>query len=179
MYGNLGEGGAYAVWAALFILLSGAALNPLVIGRRTLARFYALFLTAFGAYAVAWSASWFVVGGRTGEWLGSLLGTAILGFILADAFELGWDRWRMMALLFVAHSAGYFAGSVLFDFCRSESGAAMLGELLDRRGRSTLGKLLWGAAYGLGLGAGLGYALHACQARLRDELDLIAGRLKA
>jgi hypothetical protein len=171
LYANLGEAGAYAVWAGLFVLLSGAGLNPLVIGPRHLLRFYALFLAAFGAYAVLWSVSWFALRGRAGEWIGSLAGTAALGFILANAFGLGWERWRMMGLLFVAHSAGYFLGSFLFDFCRSDSGAALLGAVLDRSGRATAGKLLWGAAYGLGFGAGLGDALHVCQTRVREELQ--------
>jgi hypothetical protein len=30
--------------------------------------------------------------------------------------------------------------------------------------------LLWGVFYGLGLGAGLGYAFHACQQRARELL---------
>jgi len=171
MYANLGEAGAYAVWAALFIALSGAGLNPLVIGPRSLGRFYILFFAAFGAYALLWSLSWFVLRGRAGEWIGSLAGTAAMGFILANAFDWGWGRWRTIGVLFVTHSAGYFLGSFLFDFCRSEPGAALLGGVIDRSGRSTVGKLLWGAAYGLGLGAGLGNALYICQTRIREELQ--------
>jgi hypothetical protein len=174
MYAKLGEAGAYATWAATFILLAGGALNLLIIGPRTLRSFYALFLAAFGTYSLLWSVSWFVLGGRAGEWLGSLLGTAAMGFILADAFGLGWGRWRMIGILFATHSCGYFMGGLLFDYCRSEAGTELLDGTLDRAGRSILGKLLWGAAYGLGLGCGLGCALHACQARIRDELKLWA-----
>jgi hypothetical protein len=171
MYAHLGEAGAYAVWAALFILLSGVALNSLVIGPRTLVRFYGLFLASFGAYALLWSLGWFALRGRAGEWVGSLAGIAAMGFVMANAFGLGWARWRMLGRLFVAHSAGYFLGSFLFDFCRSESGAELLSGMLDRGGRSTLGKLLWGAAYGLGFGAGLGDALYVSQTRVREELQ--------
>jgi hypothetical protein len=97
-----------------------------------------------------------------------------MGFILADAFGLGWGRWRMIGILFATHSCGYFMGGLLFDYCRSEAGTELLDGTLDRAGRSILGKLLWGAAYGLGLGCGLGCALHACQARIRNELELWA-----
>src|SRR5262245_62761731 len=43
MYRNLGLSGAYIVWTALFILLGGALLSPLVIGPGRLGRFQVLF----------------------------------------------------------------------------------------------------------------------------------------
>jgi hypothetical protein len=169
-YGHLGEAGAYAVWAVVFILLAGATLNALVVGPRTLARFYALFAVAFAAYAVCWSVSWFALRGRTGEWLGSLTGTVALGWIFCAAFNAPPPRWRILVVLFVTHSIGYFAGSFLFDFFRSETAARMFESFLNRSGRSTAGKLLWGLAYGIGFGLGLGNAIHACQRGLREEL---------
>jgi hypothetical protein len=169
-YGRLGEAGAYAVWAAVFILLAGASLNALVISPRSLPRFYSLFAVAFAAYALCWSVSWFALRGRAGEWLGSLTGTAALGWILCVAFDAPPPRWRILAVLFVAHSLGYFAGSFLFDFFRSETAARMFESFLSRSGRSTAGKLSWGLAYGIGFGLGLGYAIHTCQRRLREEL---------
>lgn len=170
MYRYLGEAGAYAVWAIVFIALAGGALNPLVIGPRTLGRFYGLFALAFGAYALWWSLSWFVLKGRAGEWAGSLLGCIALGLVLSWGFAARRGRLRIIAVLFVLHTAGYFLGSVLFEFCRGPSGAEFFGDSLSNAGRAALAKFLWGAAYGAGLGAGLGYALFECQREVRDAL---------
>src|ERR671913_192700 len=63
MYTRLGLFGAYAAWTALFILLGGAALGSLVVGRWRLPRFYILFGLAFFAYAVGWTGAYFVLRG--------------------------------------------------------------------------------------------------------------------
>ena len=158
------------MWAAVFILLAGATLNPIVIGPGSLRRFYALFATAFTAYALCWSASWFLARGRAGEWLGSFAGTAALGAILCAGFGLKEGRWRVIVVLFVLHSAGYFLGSILFDFFRGVNEHHWLHQYLDRSTRSWVAKLSWGFAHGIGLGAGLGYALYICQSDLRDQI---------
>ena len=168
LHGRLGEGGAYAVWAVTFISLAGATLNPVVIGPASLRRFYALFAAAFTAYALCWSVSWFVVRGRAGEWVGSLAGTAALGMILCAGFGLKEGRWKVVAALFVFHSAGYFLGSFLFDFFRGAEEGRWVNQLLDKPTRSWVAKLSWGFAHGVGLGAGLGYALHTGQKGIRD-----------
>jgi len=172
MYRYFGEAGAYAVWAIMFVALAGGVLNPLVIGPRTLGRFYGLFTLAFGAYALWWSLSWFVLKDRAGEWVGSLLGSVALGWILTWGFAARGVRLRVIAALFVLHTAGYFLGSFLFAFCIGQSGAEFFGESLSKAGRSTLAKFLWGAAYGAGLGAGLGYALYVCQREVRGALAM-------
>ena len=89
MYRYFGEAGAYAAWAIMFVALAGGVLNPLVIGPQTLGRFYGLFTLAFGAYALWWSLSWFVLKDRAGEWVGSLLGSVALGWILTWGFAAG------------------------------------------------------------------------------------------
>ena len=155
MYRNLGLTGAYLAWTALFILLGGAVLGSLVIGRWRLPKFYLLFGLAFFVYAVGWVAAYFVVQGAAGEWIGSLAGSLLMGSVLT--IWLGSARSDgarvnvrtvlcLSALLFVANSVGYFLGSAIND---------SLG------GRA--GMLLWGTIYGICLGAGLGALLHFAQ----------------
>lgn len=148
MYARLGLAGAYVVWTALFILLGGGALGSLVKGRWRLPRFYLLFGLAFFAYAAGWVGAYFALRGAVGEWVGSLAGSVLMGVVLAVGFGAARSALNLSAVLFVANSAGYFLGSALND---SVGGRA--------------GMLLWGAVYGLCLGAGLGAALHLAQAR--------------
>ena len=148
MYARLGLGGAYLAWTALFILLGGGVLGSLVVGRWRLPRFYLLFGLAFFAYAAGWVGAYFVLRGAAGEWVGSLAGSLLMGFVLAVGFGATRSALNLAVLLFVANSVGYFLGSALND---SVGGRA--------------GMLLWGAAYGLFLGAGLGAALHIAQTR--------------
>jgi hypothetical protein len=170
LYRHLSEPGAYAVWAAVFILLAGGLLNPTVIGPKSLGRFYALFGVGFAAYAVLWSASWFGLGGKLGEWMGSFVGTTALALVLAGGFGLKSGIWRIIAGLFVLHSAGYFAGSALYDFFRGANEQHWLNEYMSRPTRRWVAMLSWGFAHGIGLGAGLGYALFTCQSGIRELL---------
>lgn len=169
--GHFGEAGFYAVCALIFIGLSGIALSPLVIGPVSPGRFNGLFALAFGAYAVAWCIAWFALRGKPGEWAGSLGGTLAMGLVLSNAFRARERRLQIILVLFISHSAGYFLGGLLYDFCRSESGRVWLGNLLDRNARAKTGMILWGLAYGIGFGGGLGYALYHCQATVRTKLE--------
>jgi len=146
MYARLGLPGAYLVWAALFILLGGVVLGSLVVGRWRLPRFYLLFGPAFFAYAAGWVGAYFALRGAAGEWVGSFAGSLLMGSVLTFGFGAARSALSLSATLFVANSAGYFLGSALND---SVGGSA--------------GMLLWGAAYGLCLGAGLGAALYLIQ----------------
>jgi hypothetical protein len=148
MYTRLGLYGAYFAWTALFILLGGVVLGSLVVGRWRLPRFYLLFGLAFFAYAAGWVGSYFALRGAAGEWVGSLAGSLLMGFVLAAGFGVARSTLNLSAALFVAHTVGYFLGSALNDLVGGRAGM-----------------LLWGAAYGLLLGAGLGAALHLAQTR--------------
>lgn len=146
MYTQLGLWGAYLVWTALFILLGGAALGSLVVGRWRLPKFYLIFGLAFFAYAVGWTGAYFALRGTVGEWVGSLVGSLLMGTVFAVGFRAARSALTLSAVLFVANSIGYFLGSALND--------AIGGPV---------GMLLWGTAYGVFLGAGLGAVLHLAQ----------------
>jgi|SRR2546421_1828856 len=148
-----GELASYAVYSSLFILLAASLFRRLLIPPAPLVRFYVLFAGAFLLYSAGWTTAWIALRNKPGEWLGSLLATTALGLTLATAFDAPGQILKVIAVLFVTRSAGYFGG-----------------ELLHGAIPGTAGWLLWGAAYGLGLGAGLGYSLYACQEPARERL---------
>lgn len=152
MYAHLGLLGAYLAWTALFILLGGAAIGSLAVGRWRLPRFYLLFGAAFFAYAVGWVGAYFFLRGAAGEWVGSLAGSLLMGLVLAVGFGAARSTLKLSAALFVANSVGYFLGSALNERLGGEAGM-----------------LLWGGVYGLCLGAGLGAVVHFAQARHADS----------
>ena len=153
LYTNAGILGAYLIWTALFILLGGAALGSLVVGRWRLPKFYLLYGIAFFAYAVGWVGAYFTLrGSRAGEWVGSVAGSVLMALVFALGFGALRSVSKLSAILFVANSIGYFAGSALNDYFGGKSGM-----------------LLWGILYGLFLGAGIGAVLHLAQAASRQE----------
>lgn len=151
MYDRLGLAGAYIAWTCLFILLGGGVLSPLLVGRRP-GWFYVLFSLAFLAYAVGWTGAYFMLRGAAGEWAGSFAGSVFMGLVFAAGFKSLSDAPSLCASLFVANSVGYFSGSALNDSIGGRTGM-----------------LLWGAAYGLALGAGLGASLYIAQSRRANE----------
>lgn len=154
MYTRLGLPGAYLAWTALFILLGGAVVGSLAVGRWRLPRFYLLFGAAFFAYALGWVGAYFFLRGAAGEWVGSLVGSLFMAFILAVGFGVARSTFKLSATLFAANSVGYFLGSALNE---SLGGAA--------------GMLVWGGVYGLCLGAGLGAVLYLAQTRLSPVVN--------
>ena len=104
-------------------------------------------------YSAGWATGWVFLRDKVGEWLGSLIGTLALGLTLGTAFDAPKQTLKIIGALFLARSAGYF-----------------LGEFLQHAVPGFAGRVLWGATYGLGLGAGIGYSLYACQQPLRERL---------
>lgn len=137
-----GELGMYAGCCLVFILLSGLVLRPMLGWPGTLLQFYRFFFSAFLAYAIAWCAGWFSLGMGLGEWLGSLVGCLAFTAVMAATLR-GWRVLLPSALMmFALHSAGYFTGAhVCYTSLHSVSS-----------------ELAWGALYGLGFGAGIGFA---------------------
>ncbi len=150
MYAQLGLVGAYVAWTALFILLGGGVLGSLIVGKWRLPKFYLLFGAAFFAYAMGWVAAYFILREGAGEWLGSLAGSILMGLVLAAGFNVIRYTLNLSAMLFITNSIGYF-----------------LGLALNNAFKGSTGMLLWGGAYGLFLGLGIGAALHLAQTRAR------------
>ena len=152
MYTQLGLWGAYLLWTALFILLGGAALGSLVVGRWRLPKFYLLYGIAFFSYAVGWVGAYFTLRGSAGEWLGSLAGSVLMAIVFALGFRTLRSLLKLSVILFIANSLGYFAGSALNDYFGGKGGM-----------------LLWGISYGLCLGAGIGAVLRLAQMSSEPE----------
>jgi hypothetical protein len=148
MYEHLGLLGAYVAWTVLFILLGGGSLTPLVTGSRRVLWCYAMFSAAFFMYAVGWTSAYFILRDGAGEWVGSLAGSVLMGLVIAAGFKVLRLGLKLSAILFVANSAGYFLGSTLNNSVRGKTGM-----------------LLWGVAYGLSLGVGLGAVLYLAQSQ--------------
>lgn len=148
MYRTFGEAGFYAVCAALFVVFGAVLLKPLA--RVSFPRFAMIYGGAFSGYALCWCLGWFLVRGRPGEWLGGFAGSLAFCFVLAAAF----GAWRSLGpstlVLFLGHSAGYFLGGIAYERI------------------SVLPQIAWGFFYGLGTGAGIGYAF--CQAQRQQSL---------
>jgi len=173
----VGEGGFYAVCAAVFIGLAGLVFGQLVIGPGGTVRMYALFTPAFLAYSALWCAAWFALARRTG-WLGGelsaeLLGAAVGGVamaaVMARAFGATHQFGRGALALFAGNSLGYFLGKVVWQWLRGE-GATIFAGILTHEQRGWLAMLAWGLLYGACFGAAIGYVIFLCQKRVRDKL---------
>ncbi|MEO8426198.1 MAG: hypothetical protein ABI651_03715 [Verrucomicrobiota bacterium] len=160
-YVNTGEAGLYAASTGVFTSLAGLLMHPLILDPRPLTRFYRVFVPAFFAYAIVWCGFWFLLRFGAGEWLASLAGSA--AFVAVSGWRFGNLRSVVKAIIlfFVALSLGYFAGGKLMYFLASPEGAEMFG--MGKAQLGTIAKLSWGALFGLGFGAGLGYAYYTFQ----------------
>ena len=155
MYRQLGLVTAYLVWTALFILLGGGVLSLLVVKPVRLFKFYLIFALAFFCYAIGWTGAYFSMkGSKAGEWVGSLAGSVLMGFVFSVGFNVIRLILVLSALLFVANSFGYFLGSMLNDLVGGKTGM-----------------MLWGIVYGLCLGAGLGAVLYLAQTQTLLKQD--------
>lgn len=166
-YRAVGETGLYVACAVVFVLLSGLLLHRLIIGPGSLGRFYKVFTLAFLAYAVAWTIGWMTLRGNIGSMVGLLAGTTAMGVLLAQAFAARNATWKIIAVLFVGNAVGYFVGGWAHNAVLALKELHVLGIVLDRAARVMLSKAIWGLFYGLGFGAGIGFAFHSCQSEAR------------
>lgn len=143
----------YTSIALVYIGLGGLALSRLVAVAGAWRRFPFLFATAFVTYAILWSACWFGLKGKyQADLFGAAFGLAAMTWIFHQAFGQPRGFVRSFAALLLCHSLGYYAG----------------GKLYAEVGGPT-GRLLWGAAHGLGFGTGLGCVLFYCQQALTSK----------
>jgi hypothetical protein len=154
----LGEAGLSAVCAVVFIGASGLLLHRLIIGPGSLSRFYKLFGIAFAAYSVAWIVGYMTLRGHLGSLSGLLAGTAAMGWMLARAFDATGSTGKIIAVLFVLNSLGYFAGGWVEGTVVGLKDPCLFGLVFEKPVRTTIAMLLSGVCFGVGLGAGLGFA---------------------
>ena len=164
LYPWIGEGGVYALCAAVFILLSAPLLHWMIIGPGSFWRFYAVFAPAFCAYSAAWIGCWFADRGWKGGVLGLLLGTGAMAAVFAAAFD-AWKRIPLMWLnLLAANCAGYFGGQIIYE-------AALQPERLPAAYPAlkaiALAGMSWGLCFGLWFGLALAADFWLCQANAR------------
>lgn len=157
-----GEPALYLAVGMVFLGLSGPVLHPLVAGPGRLRRSYQAFLPAFLAYAIVWCAAWFALRSPAGEWLGSLGGT--LAFAPLASRSLGHlpGACRSAPVLFLTHSAGYFAGGLWMGWLAGRHGREAFPGV-DPASLRLAAQLGWGLFHGLGFGAGLGAVFHFAQ----------------
>ena len=176
-YAHFGEAALYLACACVFLGLSGPVLHPLVGGRNSLLRFYKIFIPAFLGYAVGWCAAWFAFRFGWGEWLGSVVGSFAFTVLAALAFRNPCSWFKAGVVMFVLNSAGYFLGGKLMGWLSGPVGTAWLAGL-SKNQVSVIAKLAWGLIFGLGFGAGLGYAFFKFQnapGRMLPNSDSDAG----
>lgn len=170
-YRNLGEAGLYAACAAIFIGLSGPLLHRLIIGPGSLIRFYKLFSLAFLAYAVIWTIAWMTLaraaGGIAAGIIGSLAGIIAMSALLAWGFKTLATMLKIITALFLTNVAGYFIGEWAYNGVAALKEGNAFGIVVENSTRATLSKIAWGLFYGLGFGAGIGWAFHTCQTEAR------------
>jgi len=164
LYAKIGEAGLYAACLLVFLGASGFLLHPLVRRPRSLFRFYSIFIPAFFAYAVLWCIAWFVFRFGMGEWLGSLAGSIVFVAITGRRFGNCRGLVRVCIVFFCLHSAGYFLGGELMHWIAGPAGAATLIGI-SKPQLFWIAKLCWGLLYGVGFGAGMGYAYSTFQSQ--------------
>ena len=142
MYRNLTLWGAYFVWTLLFLGLGGVSFLPLIEPGTYRRRFPARFAIGFLGYALIWCCAYFLQPNTRGECVGCGVGSIVLAMVLNPPGMGRGGQFQCAGSLCVFSVLGYFAGA----WANAAAGGPM-------------GMLLWGVAFGLGTGAGIGLIL--------------------
>jgi hypothetical protein len=94
-----------------------------------------------------------------------------MGALLAWGFKAPEAMLKIIAILFATNLAGYFVGEWAYQGVLALREGNALGLVLERSTRALLSKTAWGLFYGLGFGAGIGYAFYTGQAKARTALQ--------
>jgi hypothetical protein len=167
LHAHMGDAGLYIACLFVFLGSSGLLLRPLVHGSRSLVRTYGIFIPAFFAYATVWCSAWFALGFGAGEWAASLAGSVAFVAVTARGFGNFRGFVKVCIVLFIFHSAGYFVGGELMWWMIKPATAAALSGLTKTQ-IGVIAKLGWGLLYGLGFGAGIGYAFYTFQRQVNS-----------
>jgi hypothetical protein len=97
---------------------------------------------------------------QVGELLASILGPAAFALILGWRFGAQKGFLAVIIVLIVTHTAGYFLGSKVYTLGNNPP-SFFSGWNKDDVWK--IAKIGWGLCYGLGFGAGIGYAFHIFQ----------------
>jgi hypothetical protein len=144
---------AFAVFAEIFLV-------PLVHEPNARRKFNGSFIPAFILYAVVWSACWFALKLRSREWIASALGCAAFAAVLYWRLGAREGLWKVILFLIVTHAAGYYLGGKVFYMARHPPDFVASW---SKENIWMAAKLMWGLCYGLGFGAGIGYAFDIFQ----------------
>ncbi len=150
-----GQGPMYTTIALVYLGLAGLVFGRLLVAPKTQWRFSLLFAAAFAVYAIVWCVFWFGLTARYhSDLYGSAVGLLLFALLFNRSFGASERLFSTFAVLFAFHTLGYYIGD---DLNNAFGGRA--------------GKLLWGAAHGVGFGAGIGYLLYHCQTPLSEVIQ--------
>jgi hypothetical protein len=153
-----GQGLMYSAIAGVYLLIGGLGLSRLLSDPAARRKFPLWFALAFLIYALIWCALWFGLKGKMmADLWGALAGLAAMTALWQRLYAPRAEFLRLYAGLFILHSAGYYLGGQLHLMFRGPPGM-----------------LLWGAAHGVGFGAGIGYVLWRCQSAPKMRLPSAA-----
>lgn len=153
----------YAACALVFLLGGGMAMWPILGGTSRFRWTYCLrFALGYILYSILWSAAWFLFRNTWGEILGSSLGLVGLTGFLRRYTKQELSFVTVVAILFLFHSLGYYAGDFLHSALQGR-GNVPLSLPCAPATVAVLSKLAWGVCYGMGLGWGLHQVLQTAR----------------
>ena len=134
----------YLVCAGIFFILGGLSLIPYSGNKgKPVWKLLWVFPLSFLLFALFWCIGWFTFRSHFGEIMGSAVGIVAMTAVIKRALSFDRSVIEAAAVVFLFFTMGYY-----------------LGEFAYKEWGGTVGKLGWGAGFGIGLGAGLSYLVQ-------------------